>query len=106
MMSRHALRVVVLLLPLHLPQAGLLLAAETPSAEGVKFFETKIRPVLVESCYKCHSAQSKRPKGGLLLDSRPAIRKGGESGPAVAPGKPVTRRGCVHWQENFMCLMT
>jgi hypothetical protein len=52
---------------------------------GVKFFEKKIRPVLVERCYKCHSAAAESVKGGLLLDSREASRKGGESGPAVAP---------------------
>jgi hypothetical protein len=60
-----------------------------PSAEGVEFFEKKIRPVLTESCYGCHSAQAKKPQGGLLLDSRDAARKGGASGqPAVVPGDP------------------
>src|SRR5262249_45607502 len=52
------------------------------------FFEQKIRPVLVEHCYKCHSAQAKSPKGGLLLDSREGLLKGGDSGQAVVPGKP------------------
>ena len=58
--------------------------------EGTDFFETKIRPVLVEHCYSCHSAdaaQAKKLKGGLQLDTRNGIRKGGESGPAVVPGK-------------------
>jgi len=50
------------------------------------FFEKKIRPVLVEHCYKCHSASSEKVKGGLLLDTREGIRKGGESGHAVVPG--------------------
>lgn len=56
---------------------------------GVQLFEEKIRPVLVKHCYKCHSAQALRAnklKGGLLLDSRAGIRKGGESGSAVVPG--------------------
>ena len=59
--------------------------------DGVEFFEKKIRPVLVERCYSCHSAEAaakKTLKGNLLLDTREAIRKGGDSGPAVVPGKP------------------
>lgn len=55
---------------------------------GIEFFEKKIRPVLVEQCYSCHSAEAKKQKGGLLLDTRAGIRKGGESGPAVVPVKP------------------
>ena len=56
-----------------------------PSAEGLKFFETKIRPVLAQNCYQCHAADEKI-KGGLNLDSRAGIRHGGDSGPAVTPG--------------------
>jgi hypothetical protein len=55
-------------------------------ASQIEFFEQKIRPVLIEHCYKCHSAGSKKVKGGLLLDTRDGIRKGGDSGPAVVPG--------------------
>src|SRR3954469_7714761 len=58
------------------------------NAEGVAFFEKKIRPVLSASCYKCHSATSEKLKGGLKVDSRDALLRGGESGPAVVPGKP------------------
>lgn len=54
----------------------------------VDFFERRIRPVLVEKCYSCHSADAKSVKGELLLDSRDATRKGGESGAAVVPGNP------------------
>src|SRR5256885_13610335 len=54
----------------------------------VDFFERKIRPVLVEHCYACHSTQAKKHKGGLLLDTRDGLRKGGESGPALVPGQP------------------
>ncbi len=64
---------------------GDVFAAES-TAEGLDFFEKKIRPVLVEHCYKCHSASSEKVKGGLLLDTREGIRKGGESGHAVVPG--------------------
>src|SRR5262245_53879147 len=55
--------------------------ALTMNSAGVTFFEQKIRPVLVRHCYKCHSAQSKKPRGGLLLDTRAGLRKGGDSGP-------------------------
>jgi hypothetical protein len=57
------------------------------SPEDVEFFETKIRPVLVEKCYECHSQSAKELKGGLLLDSREAMRKGGDTGAAVTPGE-------------------
>jgi len=63
---------------------GDVFAAES-TAEGLAFFEKKIRPVLVENCYKCHSASSEKVKGELLLDTREGIRKGGESGHAVVP---------------------
>jgi hypothetical protein len=53
---------------------------------GIEFFESKIRPVLVEKCHQCHSRSSAKPKGGLRLDTRAGIRKGGNSGPAVVPG--------------------
>jgi len=58
-----------------------------PTQAGVAFFESKIRPVLVAKCYSCHSAEAKELKGKLALDTRNGIRKGGESGPAVVPGK-------------------
>ena len=54
--------------------------------EALEHFEKKIRPVLVEHCYECHSAAAKEVQGGLLVDSREAMRKGGDSGPAVVPG--------------------
>ncbi|MEJ7640008.1 MAG: DUF1549 domain-containing protein, partial [Singulisphaera sp.] len=60
-----------------------------PDAAGIEFFEKKVRPVLAEHCYQCHSAEAKKGlKGGLALDSREASRKGGDSGPAVVPGEP------------------
>lgn len=56
-------------------------------AEHLKFFEMKIRPLLARHCLECHSAESQ--KGGLRLDSRTAILKGGESEePAIVPGRP------------------
>ncbi len=58
----------------------------TPEQE--KFFETKIRPVLVTQCGKCHASSAKKLRGGLRLDSREGLRRGGDSGPAIVPGKP------------------
>ncbi|MBL67506.1 MAG: hypothetical protein CMO74_03490 [Verrucomicrobiales bacterium] len=54
----------------------------------VTFFEEKIRPILAEKCYKCHSDRAQKLKGDLKLDSRAAILKGGEEGPSVTVGKP------------------
>ncbi|HEX7899611.1 MAG TPA: DUF1549 domain-containing protein [Planctomycetota bacterium] len=51
-------------------------------------FETKIRPLLAERCYSCHSRAANKRKGGLWLDSREAILKGGDSGPSALPGDP------------------
>jgi hypothetical protein len=64
------------------------LAASEFSALDLEFFEKKIRPVLVEHCYKCHSAKSKKLKAGLRLDHRAGVLKGGDSGPSVVSGKP------------------
>ncbi len=55
---------------------------------GIEFFETRVRPMLVEHCYECHSADAKKLKGNLRLDSREGILRGGETGPAAIAGKP------------------
>src|SRR5262245_38099745 len=60
--------------------------AAHPTKAGIEFFEKKIRPVLVSKCYKCHAESSASVKGGLLLDTRDGLRKGGESGAAIVPG--------------------
>lgn len=57
--------------------------AATP--EQVEFFESRIRPVLAQECYECHSEAGKQ-KGGLLLDSRPGWQAGGDTGAAITPG--------------------
>src|SRR5688500_10552598 len=59
-----------------------------PSAAQVEFYEKKIRPLLAENCYQCHSTRAKRVKGGLLLDSRAGLWRGGESGAVVVAGDP------------------
>jgi mono/diheme cytochrome c family protein len=65
-------------------------AAQTPaSGAATEFFERRIRPLLAEQCYQCHSDQAKKLKGGLRLDSFAAMIQGGESKhPAIIPGKP------------------
>ena len=60
--------------------------ANAEETANIEFFEKKIRPVLVEHCYECHSAASKAIQGELRLDTREAIRKGGESGFGIVPG--------------------
>jgi hypothetical protein len=62
-------------------------APEKPAGSAdMTFFETKVRPLLAERCYNCHSKQSKKLRGNLLLDSRDGCLKGGDTGPAVVPG--------------------
>src|SRR5687767_9419227 len=79
-----------------LPPAAVVLVALAAQSKGADpdsadFFEAKIRPVLVAQCYSCHSAEADKKgklKGGLLADTRDGLRKGGDAGPAVVPGKP------------------
>src|SRR5438128_2670420 len=63
-------------------------ASKSLPREQIEFFESKIRPVLVERCYECHSANARKLKGGLLLDTRAGLLKGGDTGPAIVPGDP------------------
>jgi hypothetical protein len=60
--------------------------------EDVEFFEKKIRPVLVEHCFECHSAKADEIGGSLLLDNRAAVAKGGENGPVLVKGNPDKSR--------------
>ncbi len=64
--------------------------APTPtlSPADTAFFENKIRPVLAQNCFKCHSHDADRVKGGLLLDSAQGLLAGGDTGPAIIPGRP------------------
>src|SRR5262249_35840457 len=67
------------------------LSAQPNARKGIEFFESKIRPVLVEHCYRCHSEEARKKgklKAGLLLDSKAGLLKGGETGPALVAGKP------------------
>jgi hypothetical protein len=68
---------------------ALLVAQTAPNPEGITYFETHIRPLLTANCYACHSTRLPKPMGGLLLDSRAGMLRGGKSGtPAIVPGKP------------------
>ncbi len=79
-------------LSLSLAAASSLMAAlDGPSdakltPQQTEFFEKKIRPVLADKCYSCHSEKAEKIKGGLVLDTREGIRRGGDSGAAIVPG--------------------
>jgi mono/diheme cytochrome c family protein len=63
------------------------LAADA-QADSTEFFEKRIRPVLAEHCYSCHSSRAEKLKAGLFVDSREGLLQGGDLGPAVIPGNP------------------
>lgn len=69
--------IVVLLFPLATRKSW------SADDEQLAFFEERIRPILVEHCYECHSAKSNDSKGGLRLDSRQSVAQGGDSGSAI-----------------------
>lgn len=79
------LSVVSTVVPLHA-------ASENFTPEQLEFFEKRVRPLLAEQCFSCHSDAAKKSKGGLRLDSRESILKGGDSGPAIVPGDPDKSR--------------
>lgn len=62
------------------------------SPAALEFFETRIRPILVEHCYSCHSGSRGKIKGGLELDWKGGWEKGGDSGPVIVPGHPDQSR--------------
>ena len=74
----------LLLLPLCLQAAD-----PAPTPAQLQFFESRVRPVLVNNCYKCHSRQTDKLKGNLSVEFRESLIKGGDTGPAVVPGDPA-----------------
>ena len=86
--SGHAGRVIVVVAIVLSGRAesGEEAASSRPDARELRFFEQSVRPLLADKCYSCHGPT--KQKGGLRLDSLEAILKGGESGPALVPGKP------------------
>lgn len=84
MSARHCIVGAIVALSVATP-----LAAQTTDVE---FFESKIRPVLVQRCYSCHNSKLAAPKGDLVLDTKEGLLKGGASGPALVPGNPAESR--------------
>ena len=62
-------------------------APDPADPDGARLFQEKIAPVLKAECFRCHSAEAEKLRGGLRLDAREAILEGGDSGPAIVPGK-------------------
>ena len=82
--------------------AGSNLRAQAP--QHVEFFEKSVRPILLNHCLECHGANEKKIKGGLRLSRRADLLKGGDSGPAIVPGKPEASlliRGLSHQNEEL-----
>ena len=63
-------------------------APRSPPRRDLEFFENKIRPIFANNCYKCHSSEAPKLKGGLSLEYRETMLRGGETGPAIVPGDP------------------
>src|SRR3954464_4601842 len=80
------MRITAIILSGALATAAAASAAEDFTPEQKDFFDKKIKPILTDKCYKCHSNEAGKSKGGLLLDSREACLKGGDTGAAVVPG--------------------
>lgn len=62
-----------------------------PTAEQLEFFESRIRPVLIDQCYECHNT-AKSAEGGFAVDQRSSFLKGGDNGSVIVPGKPAESR--------------
>ncbi|MDQ2949095.1 MAG: DUF1549 domain-containing protein, partial [Acidobacteriota bacterium] len=79
------------------------LAAADATPQQIEFFESRIRPVLVASCYPCHGSATATPMGGLRVDSRDMLLRGGKSGPAIAPGDADASRlyRAVNYRETL-----
>jgi hypothetical protein len=60
--------------------------SEAFSKDQIDFYEKQVQPILAENCFKCHSHQAEKIKASLVVDSREALLKGGDSGPALIPG--------------------
>ena len=60
-----------------------------PTADQLQFFESKVRPILANRCYKCHSHEAVKLKGGLSLEYGESVLRGGDTGPAIVPGDPA-----------------
>ncbi len=63
-------------------------AGSPANKKGIAFFESKIRPLMIDHCQKCHDGSAGKSKGGLTLDTRAGWQKGGDTGKVIVPGKP------------------
>lgn len=75
-----------------------------PTKEQIDFFEGKIRPILAEHCYQCHSVEQGKSKGGLTLDTRAGWEKGGEGGASIVPGnveKSLLHKALTYKDEDL-----
>ncbi|MEQ1861577.1 MAG: PSD1 and planctomycete cytochrome C domain-containing protein [Chthoniobacteraceae bacterium] len=81
-------------------------AAVAPNPAQIDFFEQRIRPVLVAKCYKCHSNDAEKIKGGLTLDTRAGVLAGGDSGAVVVPGDPKNSvlLKAMSWEDKDMAM--
>jgi hypothetical protein len=82
---------VVAVIAVGSPGAETIAAVPASRQEAIDFFENKVRPILVNNCYACHSADTK-PSGGLRVDDKQGLLVGGNTGPAVVPGHPEKSR--------------
>ena len=81
-----------------------LFAQEKLSQEKLAYFETRIRPALIKYCYECHSEETGKTKGGLLLDTRQGMLQGGDNGNVLA-GDPFTKSlfwEAINWTDFEM----
>jgi hypothetical protein len=67
---------------------GQSVSADDPTQSQLDFFESKIRPLLIDRCYECHSQESGESEGDLLIDSAAAMKRGGANGPLIGSGDP------------------
>ena len=81
---------------------GLGLVSSQANPGEIALFEKKIRPVLVEKCYQCHSDKAPKLRANLKLDSRDGFLKGGDLGPAIVVGKPAESAlvKALHYQDE------
>ena len=86
--------------------SGVLLpaVAQTSDVETRDFFESKVRPLLAEHCFRCHSMKAETLRGELYLDNRDRLLKGGQSGAVVLPGDPENSLlvQAIRWEELKM----
>ena len=84
---RCSWRVLSLLVVVAMPTIAWAKSAPRDDSARIEVFEKKVRPLLVDNCYTCHSADT-NSRGGLRVDDRNGLLDGGGRGPAVVPGKP------------------